>query len=505
MARTLSKTRFQKGLQCEKALWLRVHRSDLAGAVTESQQWIFDQGHEVGLLARELFPGGVEVAEDHFHAQEALATTARLLAEGATVLYEPAFEHGGAFARVDILVAAGDGRWDLYEVKSGSALKDVYVTDAAVQAYAVEGSGLRLRSVNVVRIDTSYVYAGGLHDPSALFAIDDVTDMARAYMLTVSGTIAAFQALLEGPEPRAAVGGRCAHPYPCEFSAYCHSFLPSEYPVTHLPRLAEPTLQSLLAAGHTCILDIPDDFPGLTPVQRECVTAAKAGEPFVNAEGLARSLGSLTWPAYHLDFETIAPALPLWPGTRPYQAVPFQYSIHVHYPDGSTKHRQYLHVGDGDPRRRLARRLVADLGRRGSILHYTAYERTQIDGLIAAVPELATPLGDIRKRLVDLEPIIRANTRHPRAAGRSSIKYVLPAWCPDLSYKGLSIADGQTASARYLAVLKGRLDVVEAEQVLADLTEYCALDTLAMVRLLEVMRALAGQRAPAHDDGTGAW
>lgn len=491
MARTLSKTRFQKGLQCEKALWLRVHRADLATEVTELQQWIFDQGHEVGLLARELFPGGVEVAEDHFHSEEALATTARLLAEGATVLYEPAFEHGGAFARVDILVAAGDGRWDLYEVKSGSALKDVYVTDAAVQAYAVEGAGLPLRSVNVVRIDTTYVYQGGAHDPSALFAIDDVTDMARAYMPSVPATIARLQEMLELDEPVEIVGARCSHPYPCEFSAYCHSFLPAEYPVTHLPRLTEPVLHALLGAGHTCLLDVPDDFPGLTAVQRECVAAAKAGEPSVNAEGLSRSLGSLAWPVYHLDFETVAPALPLWPGTRPYQAIPFQYSIHVHYADGSTKHREYLHVGTSDPRHSLARHLTADLGRRGSVLHYTAYERTQIDNLAAALPDLAAPLMDIRKRLVDLEPIIRANTRHPRAAGRSSIKYVLPAWCPDLSYSGLGISDGQTASARYLSVLKGRLAGEEAEQVLADLTEYCALDTMAMVRLLEEMRSLA--------------
>jgi len=171
----LSKSRFQKGLQCPKALWLSVHRRDLAAPVTESQQWIFDQGSEVGRLARQLFPSGVEVAEDHRHPAEALDTTRRLLAEGATVLYEPAFSCGGAFARVDILAAAGDGRWDLYEVKSSGSVKDVHITDAAVQAYAVEGSGLPLRTINIVHIDTSYVYEGGQYDPVALFTIADVT------------------------------------------------------------------------------------------------------------------------------------------------------------------------------------------------------------------------------------------------------------------------------------------------------------------------------------------
>ncbi|MBN2848246.1 MAG: hypothetical protein JXP72_07345, partial [Coriobacteriia bacterium] len=167
----LSKSRFQKGLQCEKALWLAVHRRDLIPPTPESQQWIFDQGTEVGCLAQHLFPGGIEVAEDHLHPAEALANTRRLLAEGITALYEPAFEYGGAFARVDILAAAGDGRWDLYEVKSSTSVKPEHITDVAVQAYAVEGSGLTLRTINIVHIDNSYVYTGGSYDVSALFAV----------------------------------------------------------------------------------------------------------------------------------------------------------------------------------------------------------------------------------------------------------------------------------------------------------------------------------------------
>lgn len=497
MARNLSKSRFQKGLQCERALWLGVHRPDLRGQVTESQQWIFDQGHEVGLIARGLFPGGVEVSEDHEHSAEALLTTARLLAGGATVLYEPAFESGGTFARVDILAASGDGRWDMYEVKSGAALKDVYVTDAAVQAYTLEGAGLSLRTINVVRIDTSYVYEGGEHDPHALFAIEDVTGMARAYLPSVAPAVRRFQELLEGPEPTPLIGDRCTHPYPCEFSAHCHAFLPPEYPITALPRLAEPVLHALLSAGHLCLLDVPDDFPGLTLAQRESVAAARSGQPRIDITGLTSALGRLEWPIHHLDFETISPALPLWPGTRPYQAVPFQYSLHIQHEDGTIRHTGYLHTLKTDPRRPLARSLIADLGEQGSIVHYTAYERTQIDGLMNALPDLGLQLRVLRGRLFDLEPVIRTNTRHPRAAGRSSIKYVLPAWCPDLSYSGMRIADGQTASARYLRILRGRADRRESRQTLADLEEYCSLDTMAMVRLLDRMLMLAELRPDA--------
>jgi len=490
VARNLSKSRFQKGLQCEKALWLSVNQPEAGQAVTEAQQWIFDQGHEVGMLARELFPGGIEVAEDHFHSAEALETTARLLAEGTRILYEPAFEFGGAFARVDILAASDEGGWDLYEVKSGTALKDVYVTDAAVQAYVLEGAGLRLRTVNVVRIDTSYVYAGGPYDVNALFAVEDVTELVRAYLPSVGLTISRLRTMLDGPEPEVLLGSWCSHPYTCEFGPYCRSFLPGEYPITDLPRLSEPVMHALLKAGHTSLLEVPGDFPGLTAAQREAVAAAKAGEPRVDFEGLSRALGALAWPVYHLDFETVAPALPIWPGTRPYQQVPFQYSVHVHYADGTIKHRHYLHRGDTDPRRRLARHLIADCGRRGSVMHYTSYERTQIDNLMAALPDLAPTLGFIRKRLVDLAAIVRTNMRHPRAAGRSSIKYVLPAWCPDLSYSAIKISDGQTASSRYLRILKGEVDEAEAQVILSDLKEYCGLDTYGMARLLSEMIGL---------------
>lgn len=491
MARSLSKSRFQKGLQCEKALWLAVHRKEAGQPVTEAQQGVFDQGHEVGLLARDLFPGGVEVAEDHLHSAEALLATQKLLSSGARVLYEPAFQFGGAFARVDILVATEDGRWDLYEVKSGSALKDVYVTDAAVQAYAVEGSGLRLRSVNIVRINTAYVYDGGPYDITSLFSIDNITDMVQAYLPSVEGTVNRLQAMLQGPEPSCLLGSWCAHPYTCDFAGYCRSFLPAEYPITDLPRLHESLLQALLEAGITSILEVPEDLPGLSPSQRESVVAARSGKPRVDAEGLRKALGSVVWPVYHLDFETVNPALPLWPGTRPYQQIPFQYSVHIHYPDGATRQRHYLHTDSGDPRRRLARHLIADCGRRGSVMHYSSFERTQIDALMTALPDLAPSLGFVRKRLVDLEPIIKANTRHPKAAGRSSIKYVLPAWCPDLSYAGMNIADGQTASTRYLRVVRGEAGDVEQQIILGDLKEYCGLDTYAMVKLLACMVALS--------------
>jgi len=491
MSTRLSKSRFQKGLQCPRALWLSVHEPQAAAPVMESKQWIFDQGTEVGRLAQQLFAGGVEVTEDYRHQREAIETTRRLIEDGATVLYEPAFYFDGVLVRVDVLVKTGDV-WDLYEVKSTTKVRPEHVTDAAVQTYVVEGCGLTVRRVSIVHLDTSYVYEGGEYDVSSLFTVADVTAEARAFMPEVPQLLESFRTMLEGPEPEVRVGSRCTTPYECDFSARCHAFMPAEHPITNLPRLSERALHALLDLGVTCIRDIPDDFSGLTSAQAQTVAAVKAGEPLIRSDGLAAALGALTWPVYHLDFETINPALPLWPGTRPYQVIPFQYSIHVHQRDGSFEHREYLHTDGTDPRRPLAERMLADLGEAGSITHYTSFERQRLEGLAAAFPDLAGRIEAVLSRLFDLEPVIKRFTTHPDACGRTSIKYVLPAWCPDMSYAGLEIGDGQTASVRYTMAVRGMLSAEETEQLYADLLVYCGQDTFAMVRLLERLREECG-------------
>ncbi len=489
MGKRLSKSRFQKGLQCERALWLSVHEPESADPVSESLQWTFDQGTEVGRLAQGLFPGGVEVTEDHLHSEEAVATTARLLSEGVTALYEPAFIFDGVLVRVDALVAVDRGQWDLFEVKSTGSLKPEHVTDAAVQTYVVEGAGLPVRRSHVVHLDTSYAYEGGDYDLSRLFAVENVTADARAFMSSVPATLKRFRSMLEGPEPEVRVGTRCRNPCDCAFIGRCHAFMPAQYPITDIPRLSEKSLHALMDIGVTCILDVPDGF-ALSGNQTETVVVVKSGEPYVDAAGLAADLSALEWPVYHLDFETVNPALPLWADTTPYGVVPFQYSIHVHREDGTHEHREYLHVDGTDPRRPLAERMLDALGTRGSVTHYTAYETRILTGLAEALPDLADRIAAVKARQVDLEPVIKRNTKHPSACGRTSIKYVLPAWCPDMSYSDLGIRDGQTASIRYVKAVRGLVDREVAERTFADLVEYCGMDTLAMVRLLDRLREM---------------
>ena len=483
----LSKSKFQKGLQCEKALWFEVHEPESADPISESTQWIFDQGTEVGRLAQGLFPGGTEVWEDHRHTDDALATTARLLSEGVKTLYEPAFLFDGVLVRVDILVAAEGGQWDLFEVKSTGSLKPEHVSDVAVQTYVVEGSGLSVRRSNLVHLNTSYVYEGYGYDVDRLFTIEDVTAEARAFMPSIHDRLERFRLMLADPEPDLMIGTQCHNPYECAFSGRCHAFLPSAHPITDIPRLSENSLHALLDAGITCVLDVPEDFP-LSGNQAETVAVVKSGRPYVDADGLRGDLAKLEWPVYHLDFETAAAALPLWVGTHPHEAVPFLYSLHIEKEDGSFTQREYLSAAV-DPHRDVAENLIVDLDTAGSITHYTSYEKRILDGLAAAFPDLAAGIAAIKVRMVDLEPIVKANTKHPDACGRTSIKAVLPAWCPDMSYSEFEINDGLTASVRYQKFVRHLVNQAAADKILADLWNYCAMDTLAMVRLLDALRA----------------
>jgi hypothetical protein len=490
MTYRLSKSRYQTGLQCPKALWLACHEPRLADPVGETQQHIFDTGNEVGALARRRFADGVLLTEDHLHGAEALATTARLMADPPPAVFEAAFEHAGVFVRPDVLVRVDDGAWDLYEVKSGTKVKPENLTDVAVQLWVLEGAGLSIRRVYLMHLDNTYVYPGGDYDLTRLFAAEDVTAAARALAGAVPAETATMLAMLAGPVPEVRVGRRCSAPYDCSFTGYCHAAMPP-HPVTELPRIDAAVLDRLLAAGVTAVEDVPLDFPGLTRSQRDVCALVQDGAPHFVGD-IASSLAALSAPIHFLDFETFMSALPLFPGTRPWQQLPFQWSDHIRMPDGTLDHAEFLYSGDGDPRRAFVTSLLEALGTEGSVVVYSSFENTQLRALADTSPEHAEAIGLVRERLFDLEAAVRAHVRHPDCMGRSSIKVVLPAMVSDVSYGGLSIAEGGTASLRYLRSITRPMEAPERDRIRADLLKYCATDTMAMVRLVDVLATAAG-------------
>jgi hypothetical protein len=486
----LSKTRFQAGLQCHKCLWLDCHAPWLADPVTEAKQAVFDQGHQVGALAREFFSGGVMVAEDHTQSEQALETTRRLLGEGTRCLYEGAFWHDGVLVRADVVFRGDPGGWTLVEVKSSTSVKPEHVSDLAIQAYVLRGAGLPVTSTRLLHLNNTYVYGGGPYDLGRLFTLVDLTSEVAAYLPQVPGLLLGMRRMLAGPVPELLIGRRCDSPYQCRYYGHCHRFLP-EHPVTEIPRLSDELLTSLLANGYHSICDVPLDYPGLTPSQQSACYVARTGQPRFDP-ALEHALGELHEPLHFLDFETYNPALPLHAGTRPYQVLPVQWSCHTL--DEGLRHAEFIHTDGSDPRRAFAESLLAVLGPagaagRGPIVVYTHYENTVLDSLGRDLPDLAGPLAALRARLFDLEKVIKAYVQHPEFHGRTSLKSVVPALVDDVSYQDLAVPNGEVAQLRWAEAVYGDIDDDERRAIFADLLGYCKTDTLALVRLYEELRS----------------
>jgi len=461
------------GLQCEKKLWLETHRKDLLkhSARTEA---VFAKGFRVGEMACREFPDGVMMPDD---LREALVRTQAALAQKIPI-FEATFQHEGVLVRIDILEPDGDG-WVLNEVKASTSVKDVHVPDCAIQAWLLEQAGVTVTRVNLMHVDNSFVYPGN-GDYRGLFIRADLTEAVRELLPQVPKWVSRLRSVLGDECPEIDIGDQCTSPYDCAFRTLCAPPGP-EYPVGILYRGGK-RVQELIDAGYIDLTDVPRELlRGEMHVHQW--EASRSGDPYIG-EGAIRSIGSLGFPRYYLDFETAAPAVPIWAGTRPYQAIPFQWSIHAEHEDARTEHFECLVTDGSDPRRVFAERMIEALGNAGAILTYSAYEKRIINELITVLPDLAAPLEAIKARLFDLLPLTREHYYHPNMKGSFSIKAVLPTIAPEMNYADLDdVSDGGAAEAAFLEIVDARCPPERKQILETALLRYCRMDTEALLKL----------------------
>ena len=488
----LSKSRFLAGLQCLKRLYLDCHHRELADPVEAVQQAIFDTGTAAGELARRRFPGGILIKEQYFEHSQALRSTQALLSDDSVpALYEPAFTFRGIRTRVDVLRRSGQG-FHLIEVKSTTRAKDEHIPDVAIQMYAVEGSGIPIKRAYLMHIDNTYVYQGGDHDPHRLFSLTDVTDQVRAFATDkmLNDLARMWESLRLTETLDIETGRHCSTPYRCPFFGHCHRDEP-QHPVRELPGLRQGGYDRLNASAVRDIGSIPPDFAGLSGLQRRVRDSVATGRPFVGPD-LASKLGEISLPVGFLDFETLIPAVPMYVGTRPYQAIPFQWSLHVRDSDGGLRHSSFLDDGPGDPRARFITSLLEAVPSQGTIVVYSGYEERMMKELAREFPRYETPLITLCDRAIDLLRLIRGSYYHPDFHGSFSIKSVLPALVPDLAYDDLEIPEGLAATAAYARLIAGGVPQSEKAKIRKSLLAYCERDTEAMVRTYEVLLIESG-------------
>jgi hypothetical protein len=490
MPHRLSKSRFVAGWQCHKLLWWRVHEPDAEELQPDIVlQDRFDQGVQVGELARGEFPGGVLIDLPHNEGVARVAATRRAIDSGAPAIFEATFIEAGVFVSVDVLLRDGDG-WVLIEVKSSTKLKDEHVPDAAVQCYVVRRAGLEIPRVELMLLNPDFRHP----EQGDLFMRTDVTEETEALLPQIPQLIADQLRALEGDLPQVEVGVHCWKPRDCPFFDRCW---PDERDhIRHLYRAYKTHTVARMKKGIHSIPDLPADERLNVTQKRQKKAVAK--NDLIVEPGLASALAVLQADRVgHLDFETIQRAVPVWPGQKPWEQTAVQFSYHELQPDGSYLHDEYLAEGPDDPRAEIADRLIAATATADRIVHFSHFEKTRINALAEQLPERADELLAITEKLVDLLPIVRDNVYHPEFRGSFSLKNILTPLVPDLTYDDLVIMDGMVASVEIARLLFFAHKVKDRAKTRHDLLEYCKRDTWATVKLVERLGTTVAGRGRA--------
>lgn len=489
----LSKSTFMYGVQCKKRLYLQKNGRNFGiqkDKVSVQQEAIFSTGTKVGELATQLFPGGVDCTPDSYYDfGPSLKQTATLVASNHPAIYEASFQFDQVLVALDILVLKSDG-WHAYEVKSTNDTKETHIKDAALQYWVMVNSGLDLKSINVLHFNRDYVRTGEL-DIQELFTWDDITESVVEMQSQIASDIVANKASLqETTIPDIQIGSHCSAPYSCDFMGTCWKHVP-EYSVFNLTR-AGAKAWGLYDEGILNIKDIPKDFP-LSNSQQLQVQSEKTGETFIDKKGIREFVSELNYPLYFLDFETIMPAIPEFDQTRPYQMSVFQYSLHIqNEKNGPVLHKEFLaDPDDKNLKITVTEQLISDMDRTGDVIVYNkAFESTRLKELFRDFPQYMVELEAIRNRMVDLAiPFQQKLYYTPEMQGSYSIKKVLHALVPELSYKDLEIQEGGTASLTFLQMVQGSFSG-DVDSTKKNLLEYCKLDTLAMVKILNKLNSI---------------
>ena len=450
MTTVLTKSDFNAGSQCPKRLYLQKHQPDLGAPAAAGLDRRAEDGIAIGILGRRYYPGGILI---EWAGGDTAAQTDIAIKNGVECLYEATFqsESDGVLVRCDILrrIPGSPNEWHMIEVKSGTNAKPEYITDVAFQVNAARAAGLTVSRVSLLHLNNQYLFSGGDYDTTLLFTEVDVMAEVEALLPTIQAATNGFHVLLAGPDiPVVETNRHCDSTPKCEFHDHCHADQP-DFDVIQLPRISAKQVTAYRQAGYKTIMDLPEHE--VKPQWTTIWSVIRSGEPYFGA-ALGEELANVQYPIHFIDFESVACGLPVYPQTRPYQQVLFQWSNHIVDAPGEEPRHEELRILIGpDPRASFAETLWESIKDAGTIVVYSSFEASRLRELAADGIPWGSELSDkLSGCVVDILKIVRDHIYHPAFKGSYSVKKVLPALVPDLSYAALPIHDGDTASLRYL-------------------------------------------------------
>ncbi len=484
---SLSKSKYCLGVQCNKILWLDKYSPEERSEV--SNQSVLDNGTNVGEYAKDLFGFHIDVNFSE-NLKEMISDTEKLLKLDKVIITEASFVYNDNFCSVDILKKDGD-IYEIYEVKSSTSVHDIYLDDVSYQAYVLRGLGYNVQKCSIVHINSNYVRKESL-DLNELFTIEDVTDIVNSKQIEVEQKIKEIYAYLEdNHEKDEKLGIHCFTPYECPYFTYCTNHLPKNN-IFKLKRMLNKEKFKLYNEGYITYKDLlKKDLDNKISIQIDYELNDK--EDLINKDNIKKFLNTLSYPLYFLDFETFQEAIPKYYGTRPYEQIPFQYSLHYYLESSKDlRHKEYLSAPGIDPRRCLAEQLVKDIPENVCVLAYNmSFEKNVIKRLAETYPDLSDHLLNIYHNIKDLMiPFKNMDYYNKDMQGSFSIKYVLPALFPNdesLNYHNLEqIHNGSEAMNSFANM--SSLPKDKQEELRHNLLEYCKLDTYAMVKIHEKLK-----------------
>ncbi len=487
----LSKTQFIYYLQCPKYLWLYKNKKDIFKG-EEKLDYKQLQGESVEFWAYSQYKDSVDCEAESKSLFESIDKTKEIISSGKKTLLQPSFYDGNLFCRNDLLVFDKKSKkWDLIEVKSSTKIDEkLHIIDVAFQKICLNNCGLEINKTYLYFVNNEYIRMGDV-EPEKLIKKEDITEKVLLMEPVIKIKIKEALEFIEKNinEPDVKILKQCNDPHGCGFIDYCWEKIPnhSVYDLT----LKKEYLEELVNKDKIKLEDVPEEIITRENKKRYYL-AAITNKVFIDKVGIKNELSKLIYPLYFLDYESYAPAVPLFDGFKPYQQMVFQYSLHIkESPDAEIKHYHFLTDKWEDPCPELLKNLISQIGKIGTILVWNErFEKARNEEMANTYKEFEDKLLSINNRVYDLATIFKNNYYvHKDFKGKWSIKTILPVLISSLSYKDLNIQEGGAASDSYRKIIDENISKEEKENLQKDMLEYCKVDTLAMVEIFNELQS----------------